>query len=61
MNTNEGGEKEVKEVKITISEPFAAEYVDKNILLVTPVKWESAVWESLIPSTLFVYSGASED
>lgn len=61
MNTKEGGEKEVKEVKITISEPFAAGYIDKNILLVTPVKWESAVLESLIPSTLFVRSGTSED
>lgn len=38
MNTKEGGEKEVKEVKITISEPFGAGYMDKNILLVTSVK-----------------------
>lgn len=45
MNTKEGGEKEVKEVKITISEPSGARYMDTNILLVTPVKWESAVRE----------------
>lgn len=44
MNTK-GGEKEVKEVKITISEPFGAGYMGKNILLVTPLKWESAVRE----------------
>lgn len=45
MHTKEGGEEEVKEVKITISEPFGAGYMDKNILLVTPAKWESAVRE----------------
>lgn len=28
----------MKEVKITVSEPFAAGYRDKNILFVTPVR-----------------------
>lgn len=37
VSTKEGGEKEVKEVKITTSEPFLL-YMDKNVLVVTPLK-----------------------
>lgn len=58
MSTKEGGEKEVKEVKITTSEPFLL-YMDKNVLVVTPLKWESVVREFTI--VLFVHSGTSED